>query len=187
MNVTNLPFRLAHDVPADPVGASSHPSIMNADDPLPPILVADDNPTDVFFLRRRLAAAGIRNPLEHVEDGAEAIRWLEQRLIEPAPGALRPWLVFVDLKMPRVDGFEVLSWINGRGLAQQLTLVVLTTSDEPVDMERAKQLGAHRFLVKYPRPDDLGEIATDAFQRAFGPPGTRPDVPGSGALFPRSA
>lgn len=140
---------------------------MNADPTLPPILVADDNATDVFFLQRRLAAAGIANPLIHVEDGCEAIAWLEQNVGAAAAQRVRPWLVFLDLRMPRRDGFEVLQWIRDQELGRQLTVVVLTTSDEPIDIERASQLGAHRFMVKYPAPADLVQVAALAMRRAI--------------------
>lgn len=132
---------------------------------LSPILVADDNPNDVFFLRRRLQAAGVLHPVEHVEDGYEAIQWLERRLSPDTPPAARPWLVFLDLKMPRKDGFEVLQWVAAKGLADSLTVVVLSTSDEPVDIARAAQLGAHKFLVKYPQPEDLLTVAQLANNR----------------------
>lgn len=138
---------------------------MNTDAPLPAIIVADDNPTDVFFLQRRLNSAGIRNPLVHVEDGMECIATLERVLLaDPAEGP-RPVLAFLDLKMPRMDGFEVLGWLRERGLSDQLTVVVLSTSDEPADIERSFRLGAHRFLVKYPRPEQLVEIMALAEQR----------------------
>ncbi len=139
---------------------------MHADAPLPPILVVDDNPTDVFFLQRGLVAAGIKHPLRHVSDGFEAIETLEREFEERGSEAARPWLLFVDLKMPRVDGFEVLQWLKERGLTEQMSIAVLTTSDEPADIQKAERLGAHRFLVKYPPAEQLAEVFSFAHRRA---------------------
>ncbi len=151
-----------------PIQRPTHKA-MNPDVPLLPILVADDSPTDLFFLQRRLQSAGIKNPLQHVEDGIEARRLLERICVAPLDPAA-PRLLFLDLKMPRMDGFELLGWIRDRGLFDWLTVAVVSTSDEPSDIERAQRLGAHRFLVKYPRPSELAEVVGLAVSRAFGAP-----------------
>lgn len=143
---------------------------MTHDVALFPILVADDNPNDVFFLRRRLVSAGIHFPVQHVEDGMEAINWLERFALPGVPVLLRPWLIFLDLKMPRKDGFGVLEWMKEKGLTETTTVCVLSTLDEPADKNRAKALGAHRFLTKYPRPADLIELAALASTRSTGAP-----------------
>lgn len=135
--------------------------------PLSPILVVDDNPTDVFFLEYRLRAAGVKTPLVHTEDGMEAVERLEQLLGKDSDTP--PWLMFVDLKMPRMDGFEVLSWLAERRLTNRMTIAVLSTSDEPRDLERAQQLGAHRYLVKYPQPVELAEVVRFAHRRIAEP------------------
>jgi CheY-like chemotaxis protein len=132
-----------------------------------PILVADDNSTDVFFLERRLHTVGILNPLRHFEDGAEAIRAFE-RYDTSTVDELLPWLLFLDLRMPRMDGFAVLEWLHERHWHERITIVVLTTSDEPADMRRVTQLGAHRYLIKYPQPARLAEIVDFAKARAIG-------------------
>lgn len=130
---------------------------------LSPILVVDDNPTDVFFLEYRLRAAGVTTPLLHAEDGIEAVERLERSFADNS--GVTPWLMFVDLKMPRMDGFEVLRWLAERRLTDRVTVAVLSTSDEPRDLERAQQLGAHRYLVKYPQPAELAEVVTFARRR----------------------
>jgi CheY-like chemotaxis protein len=130
-----------------------------------PILVVDDNPTDVFFLEHRLHAAGILHPLQHVEDGVEAVRVLERCDPYAAQTSALPWLVFLDLKMPRMDGFEVLAWLHERQLIERMTIAVLSTSDEPEDVKRATRLGAHRFLVKYPQPSELAAVVKFAIER----------------------
>lgn len=137
---------------------------MNAPIDRIPIFVVDDNPTDVFFLEYRLHAAGIIYPLQHIEDGTEAVRLLESRM-SPSSDLPLPWLIFLDLKMPRMDGFEVLTWLNDHGVTERSTVVVVSTSDEPKDIDRATRLGAHRFLIKYPRPSQLADVVALAQRR----------------------
>ena len=131
-----------------------------------PIVVVDDNETDVFFLEHRLHSAGVLHPLTHLEDGMDAIRHFEECSNAAGGPASQPWLIFVDLKMPRMDGFELLTWMRARGFGEHATLVVLSTSDEPCDIERATALGAHRYLVKYPQPAVLADIVAFASSRA---------------------
>jgi two-component system response regulator len=143
-----------------------HGSHAMTSDPHPLILVVDDNATDVFFLQMKLAMAGITNPIERVEDGAEAIAWLERHFDQTAADHATLHMVFLDLNMPRMDGFAVLEWIQARDLNERLTVVVLTTSAEPTDRERARQLGAHGYLVKYASPEALRGVCDLASQRA---------------------
>lgn len=139
---------------------------MNADALLSPILVADDDATDVFFLERRLRAAGVQEPVQHVGDGLEAVEWLQRLTLDQTEGA-RPWAMFLDLKMPRMSGLEVLAWMHARQLTDDMAVAVLSTSDDPRDIQRAQQLGAVRFLMKYPQPYDLGEVIELARRRAL--------------------
>lgn len=145
--------------------------------PLPAaILVADDNPTDVFFLQRGLHAAGIAHPLQHMQDGPTALAWLERSFAGALDATSRPWLFFVDLKMPGMDGFAVLQHLQVRGWLERLTVAMLTTSDEPREIARAHALGAQHFLVKYPRPDVLARVVSAAERRFAPEAGLPPDV-----------
>ncbi len=121
-----------------------------------PILVAEDEATDVFFLRLALQKAGVLNPLVVATDGREAIRYLEGEppFSDRAQHPL-PVLVLLDLKMPMVDGFDVLAWLQARARDKDFPVVVLTSSEEPADQERARQLGAADYIVKPARPGDL--------------------------------
>jgi CheY-like chemotaxis protein len=67
-------------------------------------------------------------------------------------------LLFLDIKMPRRDGFEALRWIRQQAALRDLNVVVLSGSDEPKDIARAKELGANRFLTKYPAPEVFAGI-----------------------------
>jgi len=113
------------------------------------ILLAEDNENDVVMLRRAARQAKFTNPVQVVEDGEEAIAYLlgdrkyADRRRYPLPG-----LLLLDLKMPRRNGFEVLQWLREQPDFAQLQVIVLSSSDEISDINRAYELGANSFLVK---------------------------------------
>lgn len=113
------------------------------------ILIAEDNDDHVLLLRRALKKGAILNPIFVVSDGEEAVAYLKgegkfaDRYEYPLPG-----LLLLDLKMPKKNGFEVLQWIREQPFLKRLRVVVLTTSDNPQDIDRAYELGANSFIVK---------------------------------------
>jgi CheY-like chemotaxis protein len=113
------------------------------------ILLAEDNENDVLMLRRAARHAKFANPLAVVHDGEEVIAYLRgdgkyaDRRRYPLPG-----LMLLDLKMPRRNGFEVLQWLREQPQFADLQVVVLSSSDEIKDINRAYELGANSFLVK---------------------------------------
>ncbi len=113
------------------------------------ILVAEDDPADAFFFQRAFKRAGIPVTLHFVRDGREAVDYLEgaggfaDRAAHPLPH-----LLLLDLKMPRLDGFDVLEWIRRRPEWQGLEVIIFSGSDEPRDKKRAQLLGANSYLVK---------------------------------------
>ena len=123
------------------------------------ILVAEDDPTDAFFLQRAFRRAGIQVELHFVRDGQEAIDYLQGK----APFADRathpqPQLLLLDLKMPRLDGFDVLGWIRKQPALNHLLVVLFSSSDEPKDIRRAYDLGANWYLVKPHSMEELTEL-----------------------------
>jgi CheY-like chemotaxis protein len=110
------------------------------------ILVADDDSNDIYLLKRAFLKAGIDVRMEFVQDGEQAIRFLKSRTREQQ--APIPELLLLDLKMPRVNGFEVLEWVRRQPGLKRLLVIVLTSSDEPRDINRAYDLGANSYLVK---------------------------------------
>jgi CheY-like chemotaxis protein len=123
--------------------------------PLPPILIADDDPDDLFFTKRVLVKAGVKNPLVPLHDGEEVVKFLMTALTEMPKADPKPCLLFLDIKMPRRDGFEVLEWVRNQKALDALKIVILSGSDEPRDRERASDLGADDYLVK---PADVKHI-----------------------------
>ncbi len=113
------------------------------------ILLAEDNENDVIMLRRAFQKAHFLNPLHVVENGEEAIAYLkgEGKYASRDEYPL-PTVLLLDLKLPRKNGFEVLEWIRQHPTLSSLRVVVLTSSDQIRDVNRAYQLGANSFLVK---------------------------------------
>ena len=113
------------------------------------ILLAEDDEDHVVLIRHAFAEADLRNPLFVVWNGEEAIAYLSgtgkysNRDEYPLPD-----LLLLDLKMPRLDGFEVLKWVRQQPGLAPLRILVLTSSNELRDVNRAYQLGANSFLVK---------------------------------------
>jgi CheY-like chemotaxis protein len=115
---------------------------------LPPILIADDDADDLFFTQRVLVKGGTKNPIVTLRDGEEVLQYLRTALGEAAKPEARPCLLFLDIKMPRCDGFEVLTWIRQQKALDSLYIAILSGSDEPRDRKRAADLGANHYLVK---------------------------------------
>ena len=113
------------------------------------ILLAEDEEDYVLLIRRAFEQANIPNPLHVVWNGQEAISYLKgegkysNREEYPLPD-----LLLLDLKMPRVNGFEVLEWIRKQPGLAPLRVLVLTSSDQIRDVNEAYRLGANSFLVK---------------------------------------
>ena len=130
---------------------------MNTKEPL--ILLAEDDDNDVFFMQRALLKAEIKFPLQVVQNGQQAVDYLngEGNFSDRAKHPL-PSLILLDLKMPFLDGFEVLDWIRSQSLLKNLPVVVLTSSAEERDRRKAAELGAKAYFVKPPNPETLKEI-----------------------------
>jgi len=113
------------------------------------ILVAEDSEDDEMLLKHVLQKAGLVNPILVVRDGKEAIAHLQ----EPEPSGedrtrSLPRVLFLDLYMPRMDGFEVLNWIKGRLHLKGMLVVVLSHYGDTGAIKIAYGLGAHSFLTK---------------------------------------
>ena len=113
------------------------------------ILVVEDDPNDLFFLKRAFDLVQANCLMRAVGDGAEAIDYLRgvddyaDRKQFPIPA-----LILMDLKMPRVNGFEFLAWLRRESGLKLIPVVVLSSSNLPHDVERAYDLGANSFVVK---------------------------------------
>ncbi len=127
-----------------------------------PILVVEDNPMDLDFLLQAFAEHGVLNPLQVCRDGEEALQFIMAHT-SPADPAL-PLLVLLDLRLPKVDGIEVLREARQHPVWKQIPFVVVTTSREDVDISRAYELGVNSYIVK---PVDFSAFADVVKQIKF--------------------
>lgn len=109
-----------------------------------PILLVEDNPMDVDLTLRAFKRRRVTNPIHVARDGEEALAWL------PRWEAGEPWpaVILLDLKLPKVDGLEVLRQIKQHPTLRVIPVVVLTTSEESTDVQAAYQLGVNSYIVK---------------------------------------
>jgi CheY-like chemotaxis protein len=124
--------------------------------PAPTILLADDDPNDVWLLRRAMRRVNDGSSLQVVEDGEAAIAYLAGRL--PYADRQRfplPALLLLDLKLPRRTGHEVLAWLRQEPGLKRLPVVMFPSSREPADVNRAYDLGVNSYLVKPVGADTL--------------------------------
>jgi CheY-like chemotaxis protein len=131
---------------------------------LPYILIVDDDLDQLFLTRRMLEKAKVQHPIVEVTGGPEAIDYLTGCCSGDGSAAAKlPFLMFLDLKMPTVDGFAVLRWMRGDAAYSQVKVIVLTSSDSPEDVKRCTSLGAQGYLVKHPSAMVVDSILREVF------------------------
>ncbi len=137
---------------------------MNSTPPERPVLLIDDSHEDLFLTKRLLARAEVQRPIVTVDDGEEAIIFLRAATLAGASDLL-PCCIFCDVKMPKMSGFLVLKWAREQNLLMKTTFAILTGGDVPEDREKAANLGADYFLVKYPSPTVFKQVLEKACGR----------------------
>ena len=112
------------------------------------ILLAEDSPADAEMAIDALRDANLANPIVHVEDGVEALDYLLQRGAHAGREDGLPAVLLLDIKMPRMDGLEVLKHIRSHDKLKKLPVVILSTSREESDLARSWDLGVNAYVVK---------------------------------------
>lgn len=111
-----------------------------------PILLVEDNPMDLDLTLQALEGSGVANPIVTCRDGEEALEYMEKHR---SPSDLQvPIVVLLDLRLPKVDGIEVLRQARRDPVWRQVPIVVMTTSRENRDVETAYELGVNSYIVK---------------------------------------
>lgn len=121
---------------------------MRDDKLLKPILLVEDNPQDLELALMALERSNLANEVVTVRDGKEALDYLFRRGAYAERQLGNPAVVLLDLKLPKVDGIEVLEKIKAEASLQAVPVVMLTTSREEKDLLRSYQLGVNAYVVK---------------------------------------
>lgn len=123
---------------------------------LPPLAIVDDCDDDVFLLRHGLRTGGVTNPLVTFNSPKDALAYL----CCAARTSPRPALLFTDIKMPVADGFDFIGRIRAEREWDDMRIVVVTSSNQPADLQRALSLRVDGYLIKFPPPYILTEFVT---------------------------
>jgi CheY-like chemotaxis protein len=127
---------------------------------LPPILLVDDEPDDLFILRRLITKAGIKNKVVAMEDPLTAIDYLDLEAKNGRPLFI-PCVVILDLNMPGKNGLDLTRWVRAHPKLKDTRVVMITDSDNPADEERAREAGVTSFLRKFPTVQGIGTVLAD--------------------------
>ena len=129
------------------------------------ILAVDDEDDDIELMRLLFQKAGITLPVQVFRRGEDLIQALTAVMAKPGDSAL-PLLCFLDVKMPSMNGHELLEWIRTRPQLDRLAVIMLSSSDHPVDVKQAAAGGAQCYLAKYPQPQTLRRVLEEAERRS---------------------
>lgn len=127
-----------------------------------PILVVEDNPMDLDFMLQAFEENGVLNPVHVCRDGEEALDYIASHPKHDDPAL--PLLVLLDLRLPKVDGIDVLRQARQHSIWRKVPFVVLTTSRENTDISKAYEIGVNSYIVK---PVDFAAFAEVVRQIKF--------------------
>ncbi|GLQ47213.1 response regulator [Dyella lipolytica] len=123
--------------------------------PLRTILLVEDSPVDAEMTMDALRGANLANPITHVEDGVDCMDWLYARGAFAQRQGDDPAVVLLDIKMPRMDGLEVLTLMRADERFRRLPVVILSSSREESDLVRSWDLGVNAYVIK---PVDVAQF-----------------------------
>lgn len=134
------------------------------------LLVAEDSKDDAFLLERALRQTGVAINATFVTDGQEAVNYVEglgefsDRQRYPVPA-----VIMLDLKMPRLDGFDVLEWLKSQPDHRRTPVIIFSSSDNRGDIDRAYNLGASCYLTKPAATGEMPDLVRvlDAYWRRY--------------------
>lgn len=112
------------------------------------ILIAEDDEGHAHLIKKNLARAGIANEIIHFKDGQEAVDFLFCEGDGPHRKADCPYVLLLDIRMPKLDGTEVLERLKADPELRKIPVVMITTTDDPREVERCHTLGCSNYITK---------------------------------------
>jgi CheY-like chemotaxis protein len=137
--------------------------------PTPVIFVVDDESDDIFFLRRLIQKTERPHHFQPFSNGEAAIVALSAYTVPDSKPEL-PLVCFLDIKMTGMTGFDILKWIRSHKALDALPVVMISSSDHPEDIHRARELGAQGYLKKYPSIAAMQTVLDEATEFAASAP-----------------
>jgi CheY-like chemotaxis protein len=116
-------------------------------------MLVENDENDIFFVQRALHHAGYVQPLIVANSGKKAVEYLQKA--EVSDSIPNPHIILMDIKMPGMDGFDVLRWIRENSLFRNLPVIMLSSSDAPSDMTKSRRLGIFKFVTKRIHYNDM--------------------------------
>jgi len=120
------------------------------------ILIADDDTGHARLIEKNLSRAGLNNPVQRFENGQQVLDFFYGKGDGPRRNPDTSYLLLLDIRMPKVDGIEVLRQLKADGELRKLPVIMLTTTDDPREVERCHALGCSSYIVK---PVDYDKFA----------------------------
>ncbi len=112
------------------------------------ILVAEDDEGHAGLIRKNLARAGIVNEILHFRDGQEVLDFLLQKGDGPQRQPEASYVLLLDIRMPKLDGVEVLAQVKADPELRKMPVIMITTTDDPKEVERCHALGCNNYITK---------------------------------------
>lgn len=112
------------------------------------IVTAEDDLGHAELIKKNLKRAGIRNEIIHFKDGEETLNFLFQKGSGPHRESGRPYLLLLDIRMPKIDGVEVLTQIKQDNELKKMLVIMITTTDDPYEVEKCHGLGCNNYIMK---------------------------------------
>ena len=121
-------------------------------------MIVDDNDDDVTLFSRHLKTAGVKNPVLHFRNGGDAFMFLKQFCPPASTRVQMPAVLFLDVNMQGLSGFDVLVWARQQPVFSQLKVYMLSGAREEFDAQIAAKLGADDYFEKFPAPAAFAEL-----------------------------